>query len=109
MQTFTGTEAFRQRIVCATLSGKPCQFRDIRALEEAPGIQQHEASFLRLVDKISNGSRVSINETGERGTAHSQPHQAKTMPLLATTADFIIIVPTLLPLLSVQAAPRLVC
>lgn len=32
----------------------------------AISIADYEASFLRLVDKLTNGSRIEINETGTR-------------------------------------------
>jgi len=36
----------------------------IRADDQNPGLQDFEASFLRLLDKITNGSLIEINETG---------------------------------------------
>jgi RNA 3'-terminal phosphate cyclase-like protein len=33
---------------------------DIRADDEQPGLRDFEASFLRLVEKLSNGCTVSI-------------------------------------------------
>ena len=61
---FRGCRHFRQRIVCATLSGRKIQITDIRAEDEYPGLHEFEANFLRLMDKITNGSRIEINETG---------------------------------------------
>lgn len=55
----------------ATLSGKPVKIRGIRAKEESPGIRDFEASFIRLIDKITNGSKIEINETGT--TLYYQP------------------------------------
>ena len=40
----------------------------IRDRDESPGLRECEASVVRLVDKITNGSRVEINETGTRIT-----------------------------------------
>jgi hypothetical protein len=31
---------------------------------DSPGLQDYEASFLRLVEKVTNGCSVEINETG---------------------------------------------
>eukprot|EP01091_Cochliopodium_minus_P015712 TRINITY_DN5676_c0_g1_i1.p1 TRINITY_DN5676_c0_g1~~TRINITY_DN5676_c0_g1_i1.p1 ORF type:complete len:419 (-),score=89.89 TRINITY_DN5676_c0_g1_i1:28-1245(-) len=63
--TFKGCSHFRQRIVCATLSGKPIKITEIRAKSEEPGIRDFEASFLRLIgDKMTTGSHVEINHTG---------------------------------------------
>lgn len=39
--------------------------KNIRAQDlEAPGLREHEASFLRLIDAMTNGSRIEINATG---------------------------------------------
>eukprot|EP00744_Colponema_vietnamica_P016882 GILI01023708.1.p1 GENE.GILI01023708.1~~GILI01023708.1.p1 ORF type:complete len:359 (+),score=75.32 GILI01023708.1:47-1123(+) len=64
MLKFKGAANFRQRIVCAALSGKSIRIDDIRAEEDFPGIKDYEANFLQLVDKITNGSRIEISETG---------------------------------------------
>ena len=40
----------------------------IRDRDENPGLRECEASLVRLVDKVTNGSRVEINETGTRIT-----------------------------------------
>jgi hypothetical protein len=83
---FKGCTHFRQRLVCSILSGKPTKISSIRANLETPGLQgeynddnisyhfttvnhstkkkDYEASFLRLIDKITNGTVVEINETG---------------------------------------------
>ena len=65
MLKFKGCQAFRQRLVCATLSGRQIRIDDIRASDESPGLRDFEASFLRLLEKITNGCKVEINETGE--------------------------------------------
>jgi RNA 3'-terminal phosphate cyclase len=65
MLRFKGSENFRQRLVCSTLSGKPIRIDDIRSGDENPGLRDYEASFLRLIEKITNGCIVEINETGE--------------------------------------------
>jgi RNA 3'-terminal phosphate cyclase-like protein len=59
-----GCAQFRQRIVFATLSGKRLRVDGIRANEENPGLRDFEASFLRLVEALTNGCRVEVNETG---------------------------------------------
>lgn len=63
---FKGTDQFRQRLVMATLAQKPVRFEEIRTAGtgEEVGLKDYEASFLRLLDKITNGSVVSINFTG---------------------------------------------
>lgn len=54
----------RNQLVYATLSGKELKVTKIRAREESPGLQPHEACLLRLIEKVTNGSVVEISETG---------------------------------------------
>jgi len=63
---FSSTENFRSRLVLAVLSGNSVVFEDIRRndVEQGTGMRDYEVSFLRLVDKFTNGTRVKINETG---------------------------------------------
>ena len=61
---FRGSGHFRQRLACATLSGRTIRIDDIRARDENPGLRDYEASLLRLLEKITNGCVVEINETG---------------------------------------------
>ncbi|KAJ7421758.1 RNA 3'-terminal phosphate cyclase-like protein [Willisornis vidua] len=68
---YTGCNFLRQRLVLATLSGRPLKIRKIRAKEEDPGLRDFEASFIRLIDKVTNGSRIEINQTGT--TLYYQP------------------------------------
>ena len=37
---------------------------DIRAKDQNPGLRDYEASLLRLLDKLTNGMAVEINESG---------------------------------------------
>lgn len=64
MLRFKGSEHFRQRLVFSTLSGKPIRIDDIRAQDDHPGLRDYEASLLRLLEKITNGCVIEINETG---------------------------------------------
>jgi RNA 3'-terminal phosphate cyclase-like protein len=59
-----GGSHFRQRIICSTLSGRTVRIDDIRVDTDAPGVTDYEANFLRLIDKMTNGSKIEINETG---------------------------------------------
>ena len=59
-----GPSNLRQKLVYATLSGKVLRVNKIREKDERPGLQPHEASLLRLMEKITNGSLVEISETG---------------------------------------------
>jgi len=61
---YEGPEWFRQKLVMSTLSGKPVRISNIRAADDEPGLKDFEASFLRLMDKLCNGTTVDINHTG---------------------------------------------
>ncbi|XP_022317975.2 RNA 3'-terminal phosphate cyclase-like protein [Crassostrea virginica] len=62
--TFEGCNYFRQRLILATLSGKTVRIKKIRSKEDDPGLKDFEASFIRLLDKLTNGSNIIVNETG---------------------------------------------
>lgn len=61
-----GCANFRQRLVCATLSGRTIVIEEIRSEDEEPGLTDFEANFLRLLDAMTNGSHIEINETGTK-------------------------------------------
>ncbi|CAG04883.1 unnamed protein product, partial [Tetraodon nigroviridis] len=61
---YDGCNFFRQRLVLATLSGKRVRIQGIRATDDDPGLRDFEASFIRLLDKVTNGSKIEINQTG---------------------------------------------
>lgn len=65
---YRGARNFRQRLVCATLSGRAVRIEEIHAEDDGatgrPGLREHEASFLRLLEKLSNGCAIDINATG---------------------------------------------
>uniref|UniRef100_A0A2I2Z8K5 RNA terminal phosphate cyclase like 1 n=1 Tax=Gorilla gorilla gorilla TaxID=9595 RepID=A0A2I2Z8K5_GORGO len=69
--SYAGCNFLRQRLVLSTLSGRPVKIRKIRARDDNPGLRDFEASFIRLLDKITNGSRIEINQTGT--TLYYQP------------------------------------
>jgi hypothetical protein len=60
----SGSRHFRQRLVLATLSFTDVTIDEIRSGDAAPGLRPHEVSLLRLLDKISDGTKIEINETG---------------------------------------------
>uniref|UniRef100_A0A3P8UK53 RNA 3'-terminal phosphate cyclase-like protein n=1 Tax=Cynoglossus semilaevis TaxID=244447 RepID=A0A3P8UK53_CYNSE len=62
--TYEGCNFFRQRLVLSTLSGKRVKIRSIRSKEDEPGLRDFEASFVRLLDKVTNGTKIEINQTG---------------------------------------------
>ena len=61
---YEGAAQMRQRLVLSILSGKSVKITKIRENEANPGLKDYEISFLRLLDKITDGGRTIINETG---------------------------------------------
>ena len=60
-----GAVQFRLRLTVSLLSLRPVLIRNIRSDDtEAPGLRPYEVSYLRLLDGITNGSRIEINATG---------------------------------------------
>ena len=65
---FNGCNFLRQRLVLSLLSAKPLRINKIRHKSDDPGIKDFESSLLRLVDKITNGSRIEVSDTGKFDT-----------------------------------------
>ncbi|XP_037290876.2 RNA terminal phosphate cyclase 1 [Rhipicephalus microplus] len=63
-QTYSGCNFFRQRLVLSTLSSKPIEIKNIRHKDEEPGLRKFEVDLLKLLEKVTNGTGVEINETG---------------------------------------------
>lgn len=61
---YKGSNDFTQCLVLATLSGKPTRFDHIRPDDANPGLADYEISFLRLLEKFTNGSTIEISYTG---------------------------------------------
>lgn len=61
---FEGCQSLRHRLVLATLSGRAVRIDNIRSRSENPGLRDFEANLLRLLEKITDGCLVEINETG---------------------------------------------
>ena len=62
---FTGSKYLIQRLVLATLTGRPIRISQIRASSHtSPGLASHEVSFLRLLESITNGSHIEFSYTG---------------------------------------------
>eukprot|EP00727_Mastigamoeba_balamuthi_P006165 m51a1_g2168 hypothetical protein (360) ;mRNA; r:54410-55863 len=59
-----GSQCFRVRLVCATLSGKSVKIEDIRSSDAAPGLKDYEVSFLRMLEKMTSGCNIDINTRG---------------------------------------------
>lgn len=62
--TFEGHRNFRLRLILSTLSGKPIKIIKIRSNELNPGLKDHEVSFLRLLESVTNGAHIEISYTG---------------------------------------------
>lgn len=62
---FSGCSLFRQRLVAATLSGRAVTIRDIRSedphAQGSTGLADYEASFLRLIDSLTDGNYNSTS------------------------------------------------
>ncbi|XP_015590069.1 RNA 3'-terminal phosphate cyclase-like protein [Cephus cinctus] len=61
---YEGCNYLRYRLLLSTLSCKPVRITDIRAGDDDPGLREYEISFIRLLDKVTNGTRIELNETG---------------------------------------------
>ncbi|KAJ8600236.1 hypothetical protein CTAYLR_001976 [Chrysophaeum taylorii] len=61
---FTGAKSLRARLMLATLAKRRIVISGIREHTEVPGVTNDEACFVRLLDKLSSGSKIEINETG---------------------------------------------
>ncbi|KAI9342380.1 RNA 3'-terminal phosphate cyclase domain-containing protein [Obelidium mucronatum] len=62
---FEGHLHLRQRLLLATISGRTVRIDKIRQNEdEFPGLADYEVSFLRLLEKLTNGSHLEISYTG---------------------------------------------
>ncbi|KAG8865400.1 hypothetical protein FRB96_000290 [Tulasnella sp. 330] len=59
-----GHEDLRNRVVLSVLSGKPVRIDKIRPDDKEPGLRDYEASLLRLVERVSNGTVIEISYTG---------------------------------------------
>ncbi|THH10790.1 hypothetical protein EW145_g1077 [Phellinidium pouzarii] len=61
---FSGHQHFRYRLVLSILSGKPLRIDRIRADDKDPGLRDFEASLLRLLERVTNGTVIEISYTG---------------------------------------------
>lgn len=62
--TYEGCNYLRYRLLLSTLSGKSVRITNIRVKDDDPGLKEYEVNFIRLLDKITNGSKIELNETG---------------------------------------------
>eukprot|EP01071_Lankesteria_metandrocarpae_P002025 Lankesteria_metandrocarpae@DN2031_c0_g1_i2.p1 len=75
MLQYVGANFFRQRLVLAILSGKSVRITKIRpnvttGTDRHLGLFNYEVSFLQLLEKITDGSKITINDTGTAVTFH---------------------------------------
>ena len=84
---YEGSNFLRLRLVLSVLSGRSVKINKIRWKDENPGLRESEASLIRLMDKITNGSKFQVSQTGTQLTF--QPGTLLTyyvhMPDLAVT------------------------
>ncbi|TPX42030.1 hypothetical protein SeLEV6574_g05801 [Synchytrium endobioticum] len=64
MMKIEGQRSLRQRLLLATLSGKAVRIDNIRADDDNPGLRDYEVSYLRLLEKVTNGCVIEINYSG---------------------------------------------
>ncbi|XP_011691068.1 PREDICTED: probable RNA 3'-terminal phosphate cyclase-like protein isoform X2 [Wasmannia auropunctata] len=60
---YEGNNYLRYRLLLSTLSGKPVRITNIRTKNDDPGLKEYEISFIRLLDKMTNGTKIELNET----------------------------------------------
>ncbi|KAM3957172.1 RNA terminal phosphate cyclase 1 [Aphomia sociella] len=61
---YKGSNFFRQRLLLSTLSGRAVKIEEIRSGHDDPGLREYEVNLIRLLDKVTNGTRVELSETG---------------------------------------------
>lgn len=61
---YSGAAYLRHRLVLSILSSRPIRVTSIRPVAGAPGLSPPEVSLLRLLDKLTTGTRIDIDETG---------------------------------------------
>ncbi|KAH8583350.1 RNA 3 -Terminal Phosphate Cyclase [Cryptosporidium sp. chipmunk genotype I] len=65
MLVFKGGNFLRQRLALSTITGIPIIIKEIRADDTLnPGLNDSETSLLHLLDSVTDGSKIKINDTG---------------------------------------------
>jgi RNA 3'-terminal phosphate cyclase-like protein len=59
-----GSNYFRIKIAYSILLNKPIEIHLIRHEDINPGLTDYEISFLKLVERITNGTKIDISKTG---------------------------------------------
>jgi len=57
---------FRVQLVCSVLSQRALVMTNIREDSERPGLTEAEIAFAKMLAEVTNGTRLSINETATR-------------------------------------------
>jgi RNA 3'-terminal phosphate cyclase-like protein len=60
----SGSNFLRQRLILSTLSGKSLKITKIRENDADPGLVECEMNLLRMIELLTNGTTVKVNETG---------------------------------------------
>lgn len=63
-QVYHSAKSLRHRLVLSTLSQTPLHIKAIRPNSQTPGLSPSEISFIRLLDKLTTGTTIQINDTG---------------------------------------------
>lgn len=61
---YRGSNYLKQRLLLSTLSGKAIRIEEIRSLDVEPGLRDYEVNLIRLFDKVTNGTKIEVNNTG---------------------------------------------
>lgn len=61
---FTGHRQLTNRLLLATLTGKPIRISQIRSTSTNPGLTRSETNFIRLLDAVTNGAQIQFSMTG---------------------------------------------
>ena len=61
-----GSVGFRQKIVLSAISNQPIRIKNIRSRSKNPGVTAAEVDLLKLINEISNGAIIKVNDTGKR-------------------------------------------
>ncbi|CAG2116659.1 unnamed protein product [Medioppia subpectinata] len=62
----SGSNCLRQRLVLSILSGRPMRVSGIRCKDMDRGLNDSEMNLLKLVEKVTNGSDIYVDERGTR-------------------------------------------
>ena len=59
-----GSLGFRQKVVLSAITNQPIRIKNIRSRSKSPGVTSAEVDLLKLINEISNGAIIKINDTG---------------------------------------------